>query len=290
MKRLRWPVYGLAALLAAWAFWWEPNRLVLHTVQISPSSWPLALDDLKIVQLSDLHVGAPWVGIGKLRAVVARSNAQRPDLILLTGDYVQHVMGGEAIPPEAIAQELAALKAPLGVYAVLGNHDWWLGGPRVATAFTNAGIGVLQDQAVALTHRSTRFWLLGIDDYNETRHDWKTPLAALPAGEPVIAFTHSPDVFPELPRAITLTLAGHTHGGQVRLPVFGALRVPSKYGTRYDLGTFEEQGHTLFVSPGIGTSILPVRFGVPPQISLLHLRAGAATPSQSATTLPSAAP
>ncbi|MES2683167.1 MAG: metallophosphoesterase [Pseudomonadota bacterium] len=290
IRHLRWPVCGLAVLLAAWAFWWEPNRLLVREVQVTPGGWPAALDGLKVVQLTDLHVGAPWVGLGKLREVVAASNAQQPDLILLTGDYVQHVLGGEAITPEAIAAELAALQAPLGVYAVLGNHDWWLDGARVARAFSAAGVAVLEDQAAALTHRGRRFWLLGIGDYNQTRHDWKTPLARLPPGEPVVAFTHSPDVFADLPAAITLTLAGHTHGGQVRLPLLGVLRIPSRYGLRYTIGVIREDGKTLFVSPGIGTSGLPVRFGVPPEISVLRLHAEAAPPSQSATTLPSAAP
>lgn len=290
MRRgLRWAVWSLLLLPLLWAGVWEPSRLLVRETDLAPTQWPTALDGLKIAQLSDLHVGAPWVGLDQLRRVVERCNAQSPDLVLLTGDYIAHVLGGTILPPEDIAQVLEGLKAPLGVYAVLGNHDWFFDGPRVHQALAAAGIPVLEDRAVALEHRGTRFWLIGIGDYNETTHDWRTPLATVPEGEPVIAFTHSPDVFPELPARVALTLAGHTHGGQVRLPFFGALRVPSKYGSRYDLGVFEEAGHTLFVSPGIGTSILPLRLGVPPQISLLRLRSSA-MPSQSASRPSSAAP
>lgn len=290
MRRgLRWAIWSLPLLALIWASVWEPSRLLVHEDDLVLPHWPVALDGLKIVQLSDLHVGAPWVDLGKLRKVVELSNAQSPDLVLLTGDYIAHVLGGKLLPPEDIARELAALQAPLGVHAVLGNHDWFFDGLRMKAALGAAGIDVLEDRAMSLERGGTRFWLLGIGDYNETAHDWRTPLADIPPGEAVIAFTHSPDVFPDLPERVTLTLAGHTHGGQVRLPFVGALRVPSKYGSRYDLGAFEEAGHLLFVSPGIGTSILPLRLGVPPRISLLRLHADA-MPSQSASRPSPAAP
>jgi len=211
--------------------------------------------------------------------VVARSNAERPDLVLLTGDYVQGVLGGRDVPPAAIAAELAGLKARLGVYAVMGNHDWWLDGPAIQAAFAAAGLTVLEDQTHTLSDHGVPFHLLGIGDFNETRHDWRGPLAALPPGEPVLAFTHNPDVFAELSHAITLTFAGHTHGGQVRLPWLGVRYVPSHYGNRYARGLVRENGRSLFVSSGIGTSKLPIRFGVPPEISVVELQAATVAPS-----------
>lgn len=279
MKRAAAGLLALAVLLAGWAFWWEPSSLVTRATTVSLPAWPRALDGLRIVQLSDLHVGAHWSGLPKLREIVARANAAQPDLIVLTGDYlINGILGGAPVTPEDIAHELGALRARLGVYGVLGNHDIWVDGWRTTTAFRAAGIRMLDDEAVAIEGRGTRFWLAGIGDYNETRHDWRRALAPVPAGDAVLAITHNPDLFPELPASVALLMAGHTHGGQVRLPLLGTPVVPSRYASRYAAGLIAEDGRRLFVSPGLGTSILPVRFRVPPEISLLTLRAAGAAP------------
>ena len=167
---------------------------------------------------------------------------------------------------------LRELKAPLGVYAVLGNHDWWLDGSRVRKALADKGIRVLENESVRLERKGNAFRLLGLADNMERSPETSGALKSVPASEPVIALIHEPDYFPSIPERIALTLAGHTHGGQVRLPLVGSLIVPSRYGQRYALGTIREGSKLLFVTTGIGTSIIPVRFGVPPEYALLTIR------------------
>ena len=219
--------------------------------------------------MSDLHVGSRHWGLTQLHELVARVNAEQPDLILLGGDYV---VDAQHVAAEPIATELGQLRAPLGVIAVLGNHDWWTGGPRIRTAFEAQGIRVLDDEARRVDARGKSFCVLGLrDEYARNRSvSWQLS-RALP-GLPLLVLVHEPDVFHELGEQPSLTLAGHTHGGQVNLPWLGRLIVPSRFGQRYAAGHIVENGRHLYVTTGVGTSILPVRFGVPPEIALLTLR------------------
>jgi predicted MPP superfamily phosphohydrolase len=204
--------------------------------------------------------------------VVALANEQKPDVILLTGDYViTKVIGGRYMPIEATVAKLRALTAPMGVYAVLGNHDDVDDPIKIADAFEQAGIRVLQDKAAELEQDDGSIYLIGFKNFFDGPVMNVVP-ANVPPGAHVLCFTHSPDVFPLLPSNCALTIAGHTHGGQVLLPFLGRLIVPSRYGQRYGAGVIRENGKTLFVSTGIGTSFIPVRFGVPPEVSILELR------------------
>jgi uncharacterized protein len=260
--------------LALWAFVLEPARLTVETTVVRPSGWPGPCEGLRVGVLADLHVGSAFNGMGKLEQIVARTNSARPDLILLAGDFVvTGVPGGVFIPPESFAPILGTLAAPLGVFAVLGNHDWWLDGSRVRSALETARIRVLEDTSIPIARGACQFWLAGIGDYLETRHDVKSALRAVPDDAAILALTHNPDIFPGIPARVSLTIAGHTHGGQVYLPLLGRRIVPSRYGERFAIGHVRENGRDLFVSPGLGTSVLPVRFLVPPEISLLELRA-----------------
>jgi predicted MPP superfamily phosphohydrolase len=268
---------GLALLLAplTWGFWLEPDSLQNQDATLRLPGWPAACDGLRVAVLADLHVGSPWNGLDKLAEIVALTQAAEPDLVLLAGDFVIHgVVGGRFVPPEEAAVVLARLEAPLGVHAVLGNHDWWLDPRRVREALEAEGIPVHEDAATALAAGACRFWLAGVSDFWEGPHDLARALADVPHGEPVVVFTHNPDLFPEIPPRVTLTVAGHTHGGQVYLPGIGRPVVPSRYGERFAIGHVVEDGRHLFVSSGTGTSILPVRFLVPPEVSVLELRAG----------------
>ncbi len=262
-----------AALLGVWTCWIEPASLhvVEHTIA---GPWPRELDGLRIAVLTDLHVGSPYNGVDKLRRIVAETNSARPDLILLAGDYViKDVLGGTAVPPDEIASRLRDLAAPFGVFAVLGNHDWWYGARRVADAFHDAGIRTVDDDAIAIDGPHGRFWVVGVSDYWEGTHDVRGALAHVVDDAPIVALTHNPDVFPDVPDRVALTIAGHTHGGQVCLPIVGCPIVPSRYGQRYVAGHIVEDGRHFFVSTGLGTSIIPVRFRVPPEISIVVLRA-----------------
>lgn len=271
-RAITWSLLALLVAALAWGFLIEPARLVVRVTPLALPGWPRALDGLTIALISDVHAGAPFVREEKLARLVAETNRAAPDLVLLAGDFV---VGGEVgarfMEPEQIARGLAGLRARLGVYAVLGNHDLWYDGPRIKRALSAEGIRVLDNEVVELRDRGASVWLAGLADLMTEPQAIEATLAR--AGPLVIAFTHEPDVFPEIPARVALTLAGHTHGGQVALPLLGRLVVPSKYGQRYAIGHVVEGGKHLFVTPGIGTSILPVRFGVPPEISILTLRA-----------------
>ncbi|UPT72817.1 MAG: metallophosphoesterase [Elusimicrobiota bacterium] len=258
-----------------WGFYLEPRREPVETrAEIVLSGWPRELEGVRIAAISDIHAGAPYVGADKLRGLVRRVNAAEADAIVLLGDYViDSVVGGTFMTPEDLAEILADLKAPLGVYAVLGNHDWWLDGPRVRTALEARGIKVLENEGVSLKTNGRAFRLAGLADHLERSPNPEAALQGAAREEPAIALIHEPDYFPEIPERIALTLAGHTHGGQVRLPWIGAPVVPSAYGQRYARGLVKEGTRQLFVTSGVGTSIIPVRFGVPPEYAVLTLRA-----------------
>ncbi len=266
---------GLLVALAGWGFWWEPASLSTREYDLVLPGWPAAAGDLRIAVLADLHTGSPHNDLDKLQEVVDATNRAHPDLILLAGDFViQGVVGGQFVEPEASARVLRSLQATLGVYAVLGNHDWWLDGARVRKALEDEGIPVLEDRAIPLLCNRRPFWLAGVSDFWEAAHDVRRALAGVDEASPVIVVTHNPDVFPEIPDRVALTIAGHTHGGQVAVPGLGRPVVPSQFGERYAIGHVVEGGRHLFVSTGIGTSILPVRFRVPPEISMITLRSG----------------
>jgi uncharacterized protein len=262
----------VAGALALWALWLEPASLRVASYPLSIPRWPAACSGLSVAVISDLHVGSPFNGIAKLERVVAETQRAQPDLVLLAGDFViQGVRGGRFVAPEITATKLGEIAAPLGVFAVLGNHDWWLDGPRVREAFETSRIPVLENRAVELRRGECGFWLAGIGDLWEGRPEVAATLETVPLAAPVLVFTHNPDVFLDVPDRVALTMAGHTHGGQVRVPFVGRPIVPSAYGERFAIGSVVEGGRHLFVTPGIGTSILPVRFLVRPEISLLVL-------------------
>lgn len=278
---------AIAVGLPFWGFVVEPGSLRNEDYELRIPGWPETCDGLRVVVLTDLHVGSPFNSLEKLDRIIDLTQQASPDLILLAGDYVIHgVPGGHFTPPEEIAAVLRRLTAPLGVWAVLGNHDWWFDAPRVRRALESVGIPVLEDDATRVTSERCAFWLVGIGDYWEGRHDVQSALSQVSDSGPVMLFTHNPDVFPEVPASVNLTIAGHTHGGQVYIPGVGRPVVPSRYGERYAIGHVEEQGRHLFISSGLGTSILPVRFLVPPEISVITVRTPLDLTSASAATSP----
>lgn len=263
------------AFLALWAFVIGPRRLVVHAETLEVPHWSPKHDGLRIALLSDLHVGSPHWGLARTRELVERTNAEKPDLVLLAGDYViDNVPLGEKIAPEPIAEVLGGLHAPLGVVAVLGNHDWWNDGERIARALRAKGIMVLENGVHTVTHAGESISIVGLADAMTRTPRTRQTLDSVPNGASAIVLVHEPDTFTEVDDHPAITLAGHTHGGQVALPLLGRLVVPSAYGQRYAAGHVVEGGRHLFVTTGVGTSILPVRFGVPPEIAMLTLRRG----------------
>jgi predicted MPP superfamily phosphohydrolase len=231
--------------------------------------WPEELDGVRLLLVSDLHAGAPHVDEAFVERVVARAARLDADLVLLLGDFVDpEVSFGRPVAPESVAARLGRL----GGYAVLGNHDWRAGGEQVAAALREAGITVLEDEAIAVRLRGRRVWLAGLSDPTGATPDIDGALSAVPRGEPLVVLSHDPDLFPRIPDRAALTVSGHTHGGQVNLPVLRARVIPSMFGDRYARGHVVEDERHLFVTSGVGTSTHPVRFARPPEIVVLSLR------------------
>lgn len=286
---------GLAStgtvMLGSYAFAIEPGfRLVVTRYRLTPAGWPRGLK-LRIAALADIHASKPWMSVDRIARIVARTNALSPDVTLLLGDYStgMALRTGDVHSSEW-APALSALQAPHGVFAVLGNHDWWSDytaqrtgkGPTYGwRALEAAGIPVLENDARRIEIGGKGVWIAGLGDQlaflpsscvpERSRHDMEATLAAIKEpDEPVILMAHEPDIFPEVPDRIALTLSGHTHGGQVRL--FGRTPVvPSRFGAKYAYGHVREGARDLIVSGGLGCSIAPVRFGVPPEIVLVEL-------------------
>ncbi len=258
---------------AIWAFWLEPSSLRTVEKKVVLERWPKACAGLRIAVLADLHVGSPHNGIDNLQKIVDSTNRSNPDIVLLAGDFViQGVVGGRFVSPAAAAIVLGKLNPKYGVFAVLGNHDWWLDPVQVESALSSNRITVLEDKSQQISIEDCEFYLVGISDYLEGAHNVARAFSQVPADASAIAFTHNPDLFPKLSPKFALLIAGHTHGGQVYIPGIGRPVVPSAYGSRYAEGHIEEDGKQMYVSTGIGTSILPVRFLVPPEITILNLQ------------------
>ena len=248
----------------------EQGELRVRRVLLELPHWP---HRLRVAVASDFHAGAPDVDVERLSEIVDVIHAQSPDVVLLPGDFIDHdVALAEEIRHEEIAGALGRLGAPLGVFAVLGNHDWRHDGRRMARALSENGIRVLENDAVPVD--GDAFWIAGLADELSREPDLDGTLAQVPEDAPVILLAHNPDVFPEVPERVALTVAGHTHGAQVDVPVLRDKMTPSKYGARYAGGHVEEGGRHLYASTGIGTSRLPIRFRAKPEVALLELRSG----------------
>jgi len=260
-------------VLFLWAFVFEPNSLVINEQSIKLSNLPKQLNNLKIVAISDIHGGSFYVGESKIQRVVETANVQEPDFIFLLGDFVSqksYKVEDLNMPVETIVKNLKGLKAKYGVYAVIGNHDWWYNGKKVQNALEDVGIKVLENDVAKVVINEQTVWILGVPDFWTRKPiNLNPPLSKIDSEGIIIAITHNPDVFPELPSKISLTIAGHTHGGQVNFPFVGALIVPSQFGQKYARGHVIEKGKNLFVTTGVGTSGLPVRFRAPPEIAVL---------------------
>jgi predicted MPP superfamily phosphohydrolase len=269
IKRLAWLVAIATFVFLAWGFVWEPGRLIQRDYAIALPHWPAQCDGLRADVVADIHTGSPRNGVDKLDRVVAQLSASDSDVVIMAGDYViLKVFLGKYVTPEVVAAHLKPLLAHKRVYAVLGNHDWWKNGTRVRRALESIGVVVLENQATEISLGQCRLWLVGVGDLWEGHPDIRRAFAGVNDDAPVIAITHNPDIFPQMPARASLVIAGHTHGGQVNL----LPGQPSMRFGHYIAGPIFDHGRQLFVTPGIGTSILPFRFRVPPEISRLTLR------------------
>jgi predicted MPP superfamily phosphohydrolase len=260
----------------------EPLGLVVTRYAPALPGWPVG-KKLSIAVIADLHAGGPDMTLPHVRHVVDTANALRSDLIVLLGDFTAwYKFKTEPVPDALWAAELARLAAPLGVWSILGNHDWWHDLAGVRSALADAHIPILENEAVMLHAADQPFWLAGIGDQiafpigrGKFRgvDDLPGTMARIRTDDPVLMLVHEPDIFPRIPARVALTLAGHTHGGQIRLPLIWPAFVPSQYGARFAYGHVIEENRHMIVSGGLGTSVIPARLGVPPEI--LHIELGA---------------
>ena len=254
--------------------------LVVTRYRLRPAGWPPG-QRLTITAIADLHAGGPNMGRARVEEVVAAANLLKSDIVVLLGDYfATHRFVTEVVPPAAWSGALAELKAPLGVWAILGNHDWWYDIAGTRKALAAVGIPVLENDARLLGEAPHRFWLAGLGDQLAYRRghgrfegvdDLPGTLARIGTADPAILLVHEPDIFTQVPGRVALTLAGHTHGGQIRVPLVWPSFVPSMYGARFAYGHVAEQGRHMVVSGGLGTSWIPARLGVPPEIVQIAL-------------------
>lgn len=263
-------------------------RLETTHYKLTPPNWPKG-QKLRIVALADFHACEPWMPADRIASICEHANTLGGDVIVLLGDYMSGMkLVTGVVPPAEWAKALSGLKAPHGVHAICGNHDWWqdkeaqelkLKETVAHKALRAVGITAHSNTAVRLGTDEHPFWIAGLEDqwaYLTGHHtqrgldDLPGTMAQITDDAPVILLAHEPDIFPNVPERVSLTLSGHTHGGQVNL--FGWTPVvPSRFGSRYVYGHKVEGNRNLIVSGGLGCSIAPVRFGSPPEILVIDL-------------------
>jgi uncharacterized protein len=256
---------GLAAAVAAGSFGQRPR---LRTRDIHIIGLPEAFDGFRVAQISDLHCG-PFADRARVASWVAEVNRLEPDLIAVTGDLIAR--GDEFVP--VVAGELGELRARAGVFASMGNHDYFTDGDALAAAVEGAGLTMLRNRGVEVGHGDGRIFVAGVDDTWTRRQDFDRALANRPDGMTTVLLAHDPALFPEAAaRGVDLTLSGHLHGGQLGLPFLAGKVNLARLLTRFTAGFYRLGNASLYVSRGLGTTGPPVRVGVRPEITLLTLR------------------
>ena len=248
----------------------EPH--IVHHLGLKIAGWPRWCRPMRIAFLSDFHTGSHSGDVARLDAIIAEASSFRPDIALFGGDYVNmQVFGGGRVPPSTIATALARLEAPLGRFAILGNHDYQYGAADVAGALERQDINVLSDSRVTLQFQNSTVDIIGVPDARVTRPEARVVLAGILPNTPTIVLAHDPVWFAQVPPGPHLTLAGHTHGGQIRIPGIGIVTNASKAPLRWSDGLIYEAERYLYVTSGIGTSSVPLRWGVPPGYAVLDV-------------------
>ena len=262
----------ILALIASYSYFIEPSRLIVHEENLKIPHWNEKLNGFKVIAISDIHGGSNNVTEGKIRKLVEMANAENPDLIVLLGDYVSEVRFKSKdlrMPVETIADNLQGFKAKYGVYAIIGNHDWWYDEIKVRSEFERVGITFLENEVKAIQVGDETVWLWGIEDLWKNRRVPSEALKEIANKQNIIAITHNPDSLLKAPPEISLMLAGHSHGGQVKFPFYGARAFVND--KRFMAGYAEVDGKHVFVTSGIGCTGPQIRFNVPPEIAVLKL-------------------
>jgi uncharacterized protein len=258
--------------------------LGLSRIRVPLRRLPSGFDGLKVGQITDIHAGM-LVPRDLIRKGVDLIMAERPDLIVLTGDFVSGATkilwtaygGFKQHHADYCMQELGRLRAPLGTFAVLGNHDFWSGkavAEKIVRDLEGIGVRVLRNEAVRLQRGSQSLHLVGVDDYWEDSYDLVRALQGVPEHSLRILLSHNPDVnehIDVLRKPIDLILSGHTHGGQIVLPYVGAPYLPSPFGQKYRAGLVSDGDRRTYVSRGLGVFFAPVRLNCPPEVTVMTL-------------------
>ena len=292
---LKFAVLVAAAVLLlslAYSYFIEPFRLVIKEKTIAVEGWEPEFNDFRAVLISDIHGGSRGGDAESIKRIVNAANEQNADAIFLLGDYVsQQRFERKTIaerplkmPISEIANLLSGLRARYGVFAVLGNHDGWYNGQKVTAELSSVGINVLDGKLATIERNGRSLRILGLRDHQQARswrefsNEARSILDGNRGAGNIIVLEHSPDVLEmitgelAISNEMKLMFAGHTHGGQVWLPILGYPIVPSSYGQKYAAGSIRDRGLDLFVTTGTGTSVLPFRFLVPPEIAVITVR------------------
>lgn len=250
--------FVLIICIIVWSIFIEPSLLNVNYYSIKDEQ----LKGLRIVSLADIH---PQPNQKKrVKEIVEKSNSLNPDFVFLLGDYVYGYSEKDTLPIDIIAKELSLLKSKYGTFAILGNHDWWVNGHKISQTLSENKIKVIYNGNTKVKVNNNTIYIAGVEDY-DTRNP-SIEAAMFGTKKPIILLTHNPDLFPKVPNEVNLTLSGHTHGGQVTIPLLGALFIPSKYGKKYASGLVIENHRKMIISKGLGNSILPIRFNCLPEI------------------------
>lgn len=250
----------------------EAQPFEVTSLTLSIPGWETRSDPLRFAVLADLHLGSHSNDVARLNHVISEVKNQRPDIVLLLGDFMNtQIFGGGRIPPEAIAEQVGSLESRLGTYAILGNHDWHYDGLAVWRALEKHGIVVLENSAVKISDNAGDFWIVGLADDETRKPNVELAFSSYVKNEPALVLAHDPVTFADIPSGPYLTLCGHTHGGQIRLPFFGPIFNASRAPLRWTSGYIVEDDRHLFVSRGLGTSVVPFRWNCLPEVSFLTI-------------------
>jgi predicted MPP superfamily phosphohydrolase len=250
----------------------QPHKV--HRLQLTLPGWPRWQRPLRIAFLSDFHTGSHAGDVARLARIVDEAAGFAPDLVLFGGDYINlQPFGGGRVPPRVIAAVLGRLAGPAGQFAILGNHDVYYRAHEVSDALREHGIAVLNDERSTFAHEGSTVTIVGIPDAHVTRTEPHALLTSLP-NAPTLVLAHDPVWFAHMPAGPHLMLSGHTHGGQIRLPGIGAVVNASAAPLRWSHGLVVEDGRTLYVTGGLGTSGLPLRIGMPPEYAIIEIVGG----------------
>lgn len=267
MKKLNSLLFVAFVMAVIWSIFIEPGLLLQNDQEFSWKG-----PNLKVAFFSDLHAGAPHISKDHIKDLVGRINAQRPDIILIGGDLVMNgVPGGKVMPIEEIVVLLKDLSAPLGTFVTLGNHDWWSDGENIRMVLEKNGLRVLENESIMLKYNEKVFWLIGIGDHFTNHTDAEKSFSKVYGDPARIIFMHDPAALFEIKNKYDLALAGHMHGGQIYIPGLGAPVTPGAAPKSWAKGWIDFPMGKLFVSRGIGTSILPIRFNAIPEYVILDL-------------------